>query len=159
MNRGSYRNIVECFKADIKVPASNLYLQEQEPKKLTVHKTKVDYNNTRDPHVWGPGLWLFLHISSVNYDPESQEQIQRCVDFIENLPYMLPCYNCSQHAKQYVTDVGDNLPQICKTRKDLFEFYVDFHNYVNTRQGKRIFSYKEAWDMYANGAGVLSFSY
>jgi hypothetical protein len=159
MNRNTYRNIVECFHPDIKVPLSTLYLQEKEEKKLVINKTRVSYNNTRNPHVWGPGLWLFLHVSSINYNLSSKSQISRCETFIKNLPYMLPCHDCSQHAKKYIEDFGSKLDEICKNKRKLFEFYVDFHNYVNMRQGKKIFSYKEAWDMYSNGTDILNFSY
>lgn len=159
MSRSHYKNVIECYKSDFKLPESTFYLQQEQPKTLTVRKTRSTYPNTRDPHLWGPALWLFLHISSVNYSPDSQEQINRCVEFVRNLPYMLPCYSCSEHAKKYVADQEDELPTICSTRKGLFEFYVDFHNYVNNRQGKRLFSYDEAWNMYANGANVLNFSF
>jgi len=159
MNRGTYQNISNCFNPDVRVPPSSLYFEQQQDKNLSICKTKTNYTHTRDPHVWGPGLWLFLHISSVNYTPDSQEQINRCIAFIKNLPYMLPCYNCSEHAKKYVAEIEKNLPEICKSRKNLFEFYVDFHNYVNNRQGKRLFSYQEAWQMYNNGVGILSFTY
>lgn len=159
MNRGNYKNILECFQPDITPPESSLYQEQQQPKALVIHKARSDLPNTRNPHVWGPGLWLFLHISSANYDPVSQEQIHRCMAFIKNLPYMLPCYNCSEHAKQFVKDREADLHTICQNRKSLFEFYVDFHNYVNNRQNKRLFSYQEAWNMYANGAGILNFSF
>jgi len=159
MSRRRYRSVIEGYKPEVRVPESNFYLQQEQPKTLTVYKTRKNYPNTRDPHLWGPALWLFLHISSVNYTPESQEQVDRCIAFIKNLPYMLPCYNCSQHAKQYIADNEADLPKICSSRKGLFEFYVDFHNYVNNRQNKRLFSYDESWNMYANGAGVLNFSF
>ena len=145
---------------DVRVPESTFYLQQEQPKALTVHKTRKNYPNTRDPHLWGPALWLFLHISSVNYNPgSSPEQAGQCADFIKNLPYMLPCNNCSEHAKKYIADHEDELSRVCLSRDGLFRFYVDFHNYVNQRQGKRLFSYEEAWNMYANGANVLNFSF
>ena len=159
MNRNTYRTVVECYRPEFKVPESSFYIEQENPKTLTVRKTRSNYKNTRDPHLWGPALWLFLHISSVNYEPSTKEQIIRCIEFVRNLPYMLPCYTCSEHAKKYVSDHEEKLPVVCSSKKGLFEFYVDFHNYVNNREGKRLFSYEEAWNMYSGGANVLNFAF
>ncbi len=138
---------------------SSLKIQEEFPKNLTLQKTRTDIQNTKNPKLWGPSLWLFLHISSINYTPDSPERVKMCKEFILALPYMLPCNKCSEHAKQYVADHKGKLDTICFSRENLFKFYVDFHNYVNTRFNKRPYSYEEAWKMYSNGANILNFTF
>ena len=158
MNRGHYKNVSEYFQPAIKTPQSTIFLQQEKAKKLIIHKTRTNIRNTKNPNVWGASLWLFIHISSVNYIPSSREQIIQCMAFIRSLPYMLPCANCSEHAKQFVSDHDSQLDKICSSKKSLFEFFVDFHNYVNNQLGKRLFSYEEAWNMYSNGVEILSFT-
>ena len=136
---------------------SNCY--DKKNNNLNIIQTRNNYSNTRDPKLWGPPLWLSLHIFSVYYDPKNEEDINRCISFIKNLPYQLPCFSCSEHAKNYIKDKEHDLHQICRTKKNLFEFYVDFHNYVNIRNKKRTYTYEEAWDMYSNGINMVNFSY
>lgn len=156
---GKYNNITEYFTPAISVPESNIKKEEGYVKKLVLEKTRTDVKNTRNPKVWGPSLWLFLHISSVNYTPTTPEKIEMCVEFVKSLPYMLPCDNCSEHAKQYVKENSEKLVEICSSRERLFNFYVDMHNYVNARHGKRVFTYEEAWNMYSSGVDILNFTF
>lgn len=156
---GKYNNITEYFTPPVYVPVSSIKKEEILPKQFVLEKTRTDSNNTRNPKVWGPSLWLFLHISSVNYIPDSTEKIEMCVEFVKSLPYMLPCENCSSHAKKYVNDNKEGLMKICSSREGLFKFYVDMHNYVNVRHGKRVFTYEEAWNMYSGGVDILNFTF
>ena len=184
----SYKNVAECYKNRISLPNSRVaydtkndpnlynnsskenynlksvyskehYITDQNPFcDMNIKKERKTYNNTVNPLVWGPSLWLFLHISSIHYDinPNKDKQ-NRCKQFIMSLPYLLPCIDCSEHAKFYINKIESDLDRICSNRNSLFKFYVDFHNYVNNRHNKKEFSYKEAWNMYSNGVDILSF--
>lgn len=125
---------------------------------LIIKKTRSDVKNTVNPQVWGPSLWLFLHITSVNY-VYSKESSKMMKNFIIALPYTLPCNDCSEHARKYIKDSLNILDNVCSSRNNLFKFFVDFHNYVNQRHNKPIFSYQEAWNMYSEGVNILDFSF
>ena len=103
-----------------------------------------------DPKTWGPRLWFILHLGSRYYDENPNPTKQtRMINFIKGIPSILPCETCCEHCNYFVTN-NPYLPEIVKTRVSLFNFFVDMHNYVNKRHGKRIFSYEEAWNMYSD---------
>jgi hypothetical protein len=159
MSRNSYNNMNGYKNKSISLPQSTIQKEEYTPKQLTIQKTRKTIKNTRNPNVWGPGLWSFLHISSINYIPDSIEKRKMTRDFIISLPFMLPCNDCSEHAKKYVADSTDKLNEICSSRDNLFRFYVDFHNFVNFKHHKKMYSYQEAWDQWGNGAEILTFTF
>jgi hypothetical protein len=102
-----------------------------------------------DPDVFGPPLWFTLHNSSAYY-PENASPVvvERMKGFILGLPYMIPCPECASHASQYIEENLDNLEVFTSGREMLFAFFCDFHNYVNTRLGKRVVSLEEAKKMF-----------
>ena len=119
--------------------------------------SKITYDNSKgeseerkgstDPKVWGPLFWFTLHNGSVNYpDLASNIAIERMKGFINGIPYMLPCKDCSNHARTFIEK--SDLDAVCCGKEKLFNFFVDFHNYVNKRYGKKIYSYEEAKRLY-----------
>lgn len=94
-----------------------------------------------DPNVWGPSLWKFLHIVSLNY-PKSPNQIDKTnyYNFYNNLKTMLPCNTCQMHFTQYL----QNNPPKLNSQMDLITWTIDLHNDVNKRNNKKIYSYDEA---------------
>lgn len=103
-----------------------------------------------DPNVWGAGMWKFLHLSALAY-PEKASPIcaNNTINFILSLPMMLPCVICNAHAREYIERNSGNLRYIASGRDALFAFYVDFHNQVNKRNGKRLISVEEAMGIYS----------
>jgi hypothetical protein len=101
------------------------------------------------PSVWGPLLWFSLHVGTTRYPisatPLESEKMQ---GFILGLPYILPCSECSEHARDYINQRFPEINRITSGRVSLFKFFVDFHNYVNQRFGKKLYSYAEAGRMY-----------
>ena len=99
-----------------------------------------------DPKYLGPGYWASWHIKSIYADTKSKKgEVARNVALdIKNFP----CMKCQNHAKEYVR----NHPLIdavnSKDKKSMFKWIVDFHNEVNLRLNKKIFTYKEAEDMW-----------
>ena len=117
--------------------------------------------STKSPSVWGPPLWFSIH-NGANYYPDepTHAQIHNMIGYIRGLPEMLPCKRpCAEHARKYIHDNLDNLHDVCSSRLKLFNFFVDFHNYVNERQGKHIMTYDEAYKLYNNQASVSVFTY
>jgi len=106
---------------------------------------------TNNPNEWGCGLWKVLHLKSFQY-PEiaSPIFIEGMKNFILGLPYILPCETCFNHCLEKVTEVKDQLNDICSGRDKLSHFFVDFHNSVNIRLNKRIYTYDEAKQMYSS---------
>jgi len=96
---------------------------------------------SKDPSVWGPHAWKFLHIMAENY-PENPCTLVRskAKQFINALPFMLPCETCSVHAMAFIDEHSSDLDTIVSSRDTLANFFVKFHNYVNQRYGKKVYN-------------------
>jgi hypothetical protein len=88
-----------------------------------------------------------LHNMSLNYQMNpTRVARQKMRAFVEVLPYLLPCRNCSEHAKEFMASA--DLDKALTNRKTLFTFMWNFHNHVNKRLGKPQMSFKDALDLY-----------
>jgi hypothetical protein len=99
-----------------------------------------------DPKVWGPKLWFILHTSAMHYPKNASDRVkEQMKNRIIALPLEIPCEVCKPHAQAFIQLNYNNLDKITSGRRNLFEFYVDFHNKVNKRYNKPIISYEEAY--------------
>lgn len=107
-------------------------------------------NSVGDPKVWGPPFWYTLHVSAAHYplNPSSIVQ-ERMKQRILAIPYEIPCAVCRPHASAFIENNRDNLDKIVSSRENLIKFYVDFHNQVNKRYGKPLWTYQQAIDKYS----------
>ncbi len=103
----------------------------------------------KDPKIWGPHLWAYLHYSAANY-PEhpTESEIQEMIHWLCSLPVTIPCVNCSKHYRKYIEDTKPYLYNICSNKESLFNFLVDIHNKVNIRNGKPEMTYDQARKIY-----------
>jgi Erv1 / Alr family len=87
------------------------------------------------PSVWGPGLWLFLHVMSLNY-PENPTEAdkERHYNFLFSLSDMLPCKQCQEHFKGYLRKCLSTTD--LDSRSTFFKWMHKFHDAVNERLGK-----------------------
>jgi hypothetical protein len=116
--------------------------------------------NTANPSVWGPAFWFSLHNGAAKYPINASPiYVERIKNFILGIPYILPCDNCSDHARNYIAKRESELNEICKHRSSLFAFFVDMHNMVNVRLNKPTMSVDEAYKIYSGNAHVEKFSY
>ena len=96
------------------------------------------------PAIWGPELWKYLHIISLNY-PENPTymDINNYNEFYKYLAFTIPCDNCKHHYKKYITNNPPNLT----SKNDLVVWTIEFHNSVNKRIGKPTYTIDEAMDL------------
>jgi len=121
------------------------------PDKCEVEQTCSgnDSEYSKDPKVWGPILWKYLHTSSINFPQNpSPQQINGMKQMLCNLQWSIPCENCSMHFGKYIEKHRQNMDKICSNRDSLFAFIVDAHNQVNKRYGKKVLSVEEARKLY-----------
>lgn len=110
-------------------------------------ETGSDGKNFRNPAVWGPPTWFFLHSMTLalpdNVPVEQQEAVKQVM---YGLQKVLPCPGC-----------GDNLGKHMKkepiephlgTREGLVRWMVDIHNMVNRDNGSPELSQEEALRKY-----------
>lgn len=82
-----------------------------------------------------------LHLMAYSYPEQpTEERQQKMLDYISGMCSNLPCPGCQFHCKDYI----DEHPPAVQSREMLTKYFIDFHNAVNKRTGKRELSYEEA---------------
>lgn len=109
----------------------------------------IDFKNGSSPEVFGPPLWFTMHNASTQYPVKpSPMVVESMKGFILSIPLLVPCEKCSVHACTFIESKYDTLTRVCSSQESLFEFFVDFHNYVNERLSKPAMSYDTAKILY-----------
>ena len=120
----------------------------------------VQYANSGNPEVWGPAMWFSLHNGALRYPKKaSPVWCERMKYFILGIPVMVPCEKCADHATTYIESKYNELNKIVSDKDNLFEFFWEFHNFVNTRLGKRHILLKEAYELYSSNTNVTTLNY
>lgn len=131
------------------------------PKKtIQIQTNKEKVKSLSDPNVWGPSFWFILHNGAAHYPIRASPiVVENTKGFIKSIPEMLPCKTCSVHARTFIDKNEKDMNMITSGRDRYFKFYVDFHNEVNKRNGKRVMSLEEARKMYSGGVIIDKFSF
>lgn len=98
---------------------------------------------------WGSIYWNFLHKLSFEYpEKPTRHTIAIYAQFMNMLPYLLPCDTCRQHLIQ-VYETYPLSKKIFKN-KSSFSFYIyKLHNEINRKIGKNIYiPFSEVEDKY-----------
>ena len=126
-----------------------------QPNQVRVYNAPKTEPETRakhvTPEVWGKPLWFSLHHGALHYPPNPSDVIQKnMLNFIIGLPSIIPCSICREHATQYINNAKSTLQDVVSSPDKLFRFFWEFHNSVNERTRKRMFSYEEVYELYKN---------
>ena len=99
--------------------------------------------------VWGPCVWYMYHTLAYHIKDADAVAFEttktKFLEFAFRIATNLPCPECSQHATQYIRHIN---PALIKTKEQLNLFFIDFHNTVNRRKGKPVFTKEEAYAKY-----------
>ena len=109
------------------------------------------------PEVWGPPTWSFIHLLTIRIKDNLDSDVYRSVfTFIQLICKHLPCPTCSLDATNFLSKI--KLLDIRSKKKLINTFYL-FHNYVNKKTGKPIFSYGKLTNYYNLdfNASILNF--
>ena len=101
--------------------------------------------------MWGNSTWYIFHTLAEKLKPDCDSEIQTILYHFKQVSFNLPCMDCAKHA----TDMMQNakLDKV-KTRDDLKQFFLEFHNIVNKKLNKPIFSRDECDKLYAKANTV-----
>lgn len=150
------------------IPQRSQKLQTTEPNEPKQHNHQtlnitwetMNYASSEDPKVWGPAFWFTLHNGAARYPIKASPIFaQNMKNFILGMTAMLPCEKCKDHAIAHIEANYRRLDEIVSGRKNLFNFFVDFHNAVNRRYGKPEMGYQEAYDLYTRKVNVTKMVY
>ena len=106
-------------------------------------------NDLTSPGVFGPPAWFTYHNGTAHLPENLSATEQReLYGFVQGIPLMTPCSVCQPHARSYIQQHDAELREAIKTRDGAFAWFVDFHNFVNHRTGKRELTIDEARMLY-----------
>ena len=146
-------NYISVQKTEGNVKLSNDVLINMYPQinPNFISEAKLFGLDMSSPPVFGPPLWLTMHNASIHYPVHpSPLVIERMKNFILAIPVLIPCETCKEHANAYIEENFSKLDEVCSGRMKLFNFFVDFHNYVNIRLNKPVMSYEDAFKLYSD---------
>lgn len=106
------------------------------------------------PIQWGATFHFLIHsiaFALMMHAEFTPENLQLWADFLFALASYLPCWVCSNHFRAHLAE-HPPLEDI-HSWNDVWQWTVDFHNAVNERTGKRIYSEKEAREALLKQAG------
>lgn len=106
---------------------------------MTSSQDTLLFKYSSRPSVWGPKFWYILHNSSVFYPKHpTRLAMMRMIQFLQSIPYLLPCSDCRNHAIDYMNHLSnETMLDKVSSQKKLIQFLVDFHNHVNIRTNKQ----------------------
>lgn len=97
---------------------------------------------------WGPIIWKLIHCLTYKIKDEYfSGQLKFIISTIRNICSTLPCPYCAAHAQSFLRKV--NFEKI-KTKDDLINLFLTFHNVVNKRLKKKIYNRDEFDKIYSN---------
>lgn len=92
------------------------------------------------PTIWGPFFWNTIHIMTLAYPKDPDEQTQQAAkNFFYSLQYLLPCDICKEHYKKHLEED----PPVVSSQKEIIMYAFNLHNKVNKDLGKSVISYGE----------------
>jgi len=97
--------------------------------------------------VWGNAVWLLFHTLAIKLKPEFNSETPILFSHIVTICNNLPCPDCQEHASNLLMRANHKV--VTASRENLIQFLHDFHNVVNKRISKPVFS-KEGLQKYAN---------
>jgi hypothetical protein len=98
--------------------------------------------------VWGPAIWYLFHtlsfkIKAVHFNEIKDELLGHFISICNNLP----CPECTEHAQQEIKHLDKSK---ITNKKELCMYFIYFHNKVNVRTKKKIFTFDEFVLKYKN---------
>lgn len=76
-----------------------------------------------DPTYWGKSGWIFLNCIALTYKPEHKDKYK---NFIEQLPYILPCRTCGDNLFKNLNSLDDAL----ESKEKLLKWLIDLRNAI-----------------------------
>lgn len=103
-----------------------------------------------DPSVWGPGVWMTLHI--LGFHSNTQDKFKSFIETLNIIISNLPCSKCRDHAMLFIKNTNYNsyLNMRAPNGKLLgpFRYICDMHNNANVLLNKSKVSWVDAYKEY-----------
>jgi hypothetical protein len=91
--------------------------------------------------VWGPAIWYLFHTLAFKMKNQHFNEIKNSfLEYFVLISANLPCPECAEHAQQETRNLDKSK---ITNKKELCIFFLNFHNKVNARTKKKIFTIEE----------------
>jgi hypothetical protein len=91
--------------------------------------------------VWGPAVWYLFHTLAFKIKNDKFNEMKNSLlDFFVLISANLPCPECAEHAQQETRNLDKSK---ITNKKELCTYFFNFHNKVNARTKKKIFTMEE----------------
>ena len=88
--------------------------------------------------IWGPMMWHFLHIISLNFpNNPTKKQKYQYYSFIVDLTNILPCNKCRDNLLSNLKSMKFDIDVHMQNRDTFAKFIYDLHNVVNLMLDKK----------------------
>ena len=94
---------------------------------------------------WGNATWYMMHTLAFKLKPEFSHLTPMLLAQFQLICNNLPCPECSEHASRLFTTVNK---KAIVDRDKLITFLFEFHNKINQKLNKSIFTKKECDELY-----------
>jgi hypothetical protein len=95
---------------------------------------------------WGQVTWYLFHTLAEKIRPEYfNEEKGNIFKHINNICSILPCPDCKSHALNYLKNINSSM---ITNKEQLKLFLMNFHNNVNSRHQKKLFTIEEVNNKY-----------
>jgi len=96
--------------------------------------------------VWGPAIWYIFHTLSYKINPIYFNELKdQLIDHFVSICNKLPYPKCAEHARQELKNLDKSK---ITNKKELCMYFINFHNKVNVRNKKKIFTFDEFMSKY-----------
>lgn len=92
------------------------------------------------PEVWGPTTWRLFHVLSARLPRDRDDLVLPLFHQFQNICRTLPCAECSKDATALLAAVNQ---KALRTPEDLVKVMFTFHNTVNQKKRKAMFTWEE----------------
>lgn len=132
-----------------------------------IHKNKKNQKNNNfdflmsdlistDPSVWGPGMWLTLHILA--FESTSLLRAKLFFPTLISIVSKLPCKQCRTHALEFINknDYKPYLNMKTSNNKHVgpFRYICKLHNNTNILTGKDEIHWMDSYKEYSNISNI-----
>jgi hypothetical protein len=103
-----------------------------------------------NPSLWGPHCWKFMHYLTMSYpDEPTQMDKDKIKRFFLAIGDIIPCENCRVHFALNLKN-SPLTDKVLESRYNLINWLKDIHNEVNSRNGKKTYTYDDIINEYSN---------
>lgn len=96
--------------------------------------------------IWGNSCWYLFHATAFKLNPNAEHLIIPLLNLYISISLNLPCPTCRSHASKTIAKTNFSL---IKNKSDLVNLMFNYHNYINKRLKKNIFTKEEHDKLYS----------